>query len=265
MPPLRDKRVVVTRPLPRARELGALLEAAGARAVYLPCIEIAAPTTWEPLDRAVEALLGGGYAWVALASTSAVSSLFARLERAGAGPSIPPEVRVAAVGPSTAAELGARGVVPDVVPPIFAAAELGRVLAELGPPGRVLMPRVEGRRDGLEGALAGAGWALDEVPAYRNVLPPASPELRRVRAGEFDIVTFTSGSTAANFVTLVGGTALRSLGLTGQHQGERAVACIGPATARAAAARGLRVAVVAREHTARGLVAALSAHEMWAG
>jgi uroporphyrinogen-III synthase len=72
-----------------------------------------------------------------------------------------------------------------------------------------------------------------------------------VRAGEIDIVTLTSSSTARNLATL----------LNGQLAPLRAamVACISPLTAEAARAAGFRVDVVAGEHTIPGLIAAVVA------
>jgi uroporphyrinogen III methyltransferase/synthase len=61
-----------------------------------------------------------------------------------------------------------------------------------------------------------------------------------------DAITFTSSSTVANFVDVAG---------TDRVPG--VVACIGPITAATARDAGLRVDVVAGEHTIAGLVGAL--------
>ena len=68
-------------------------------------------------------------------------------------------------------------------------------------------------------------------------------------AGEIDIVTFASSSTVTNLLSLIGGE---------QEVLERVtVACIGPVTAATAAKAGLKVDIVAHEHTIPGLVEAL--------
>jgi len=69
---------------------------------------------------------------------------------------------------------------------------------------------------------------------------------RRVLDGEIDILTFASGGTVRAFMRLLGRKPPRRV----------KVACIGPVTAKAAKAAGLRVDAVAMEHTISGLAAA---------
>lgn len=83
---------------------------------------------------------------------------------------------------------------------------LGTALAEaLGAgPGRVLLPRAEGAPREMVERLREQGWEPDEVEAYRNVrVLGQSAEAERVRAGEFDVLTFASGSAARAFVELI--------------------------------------------------------------
>jgi uroporphyrinogen-III synthase len=248
---LRGQRVVVTRDRQRARKLSRLLSDNGAKVIALPLIEIQPPSSWAPLDSAVERLARGAYDWTLFASPTAVTTFSERVSVSRLA-----RTRIGAVGPSTAAALRARGVRVDLTPEEFTAEALAETL---GPgEGEVLLPRVE---DGPRGAvehLISLGWRVDEVPAYRNV--PVAPEpglVREVRAGEFDVVTFTSGSAARRFAALV---PPAGVGLGLQGPAERIVACIGPATAGAAEAAGIRVDVVASEHTVEGLVNALVAH-----
>jgi uroporphyrinogen III methyltransferase/synthase len=70
-----------------------------------------------------------------------------------------------------------------------------------------------------------------------------------LKRGEIDVITFTSSSTANNFVDLIGSTEL----------GSASVACIGPVTAQTARDRGLRVDTVAEQSTIEGLVDAIVA------
>jgi len=80
-------------------------------------------------------------------------------------------------------------------------------------------------------------------------------ELARLLAEGVDIVTFTSSSTVMRLVEALDGDIARL--------GGALVAVIGPVTAAAARAAGLRVDVEAREHTIDRLVAALV--ETWPG
>ena len=69
--------------------------------------------------------------------------------------------------------------------------------------------------------------------------------------GRIDAVTFTSSSTAHNFVELIGRERFESLG------GRCCLASIGPITSGTIREYGARPSVEAEEFTIRGLVAAL--------
>ena len=120
-------------------------------------------------------------------------------------------------------------------------------------PQRVLLPRAEGARPELISGLQALGAELDEVVLYRAATPAKAPAeaLEMLRRGEIDVVTFTSSSTVRNLAAMLDGdieTLRRPL-----------IACIGPITARTAEELGLRVDVVAAEHTVEGLLGAIEA------
>jgi uroporphyrinogen-III synthase len=179
------------------------------------------------------------YDWVVLTSTNGVARFVAAL---GARP--PGPVKVGVVGPGTAAALRAAGIEPALVPARFVAEAL---LAAFPPgPGRVLLPQASAARPVLADGLRAAGWDVDAVVAYRT--SPAQPSGAVLeRAARADAITFTSGSTVAGFVAAAGVDGVPPV-----------VVCIGPVTASAAEAAGLKVAAVAAEHTISGLVAAVT-------
>ena len=134
--PLRGVSVLVTRSPEDAAPLTERLRSLGASVIHLPAIAIEPPQDAGPLDEALRRL--DQYDWIAFTSRNAVTSVLDRLmenegrarqdpqvgfrlpapttgpERGpGAGGRIPQHTRVAAVGPSTAAELHARGVAVD--------------------------------------------------------------------------------------------------------------------------------------------------------
>jgi uroporphyrinogen III methyltransferase/synthase len=90
---------------------------------------------------------------------------------------------------------------------------------------------------------------VDVVAAYKTRLVD-DPEMRD-RANAADIVTFTSASTVHGFVHNVVDAAAVLAGKT--------VAAIGPITAAAARAAGIRVDAVAEDFTVDGLLLALGA------
>jgi uroporphyrinogen-III synthase len=120
----------------------------------------------------------------------------------------------------------------------------------------VLIPRAADAPKDVVRILTARGWTPEEVAAYRTVT--ATPEdqgAEAVRAGEFDVVIFSSASTAQGFVEIFGPPAALGLGLGDDVS--RMVACIGPVTAETARELGFRVDIVPAEHTSEGIVAAL--------
>lgn len=198
----------------------------------------------------------GRYRWVLFTSANGVEKF---CERLGAPADRLAGTKVAAVGRTTASLLMERGVGVDLIATSYTGVDLAQ---ELGPgDGEVLLPRAEVVPPQMADVLRANGWIPHDVAVYRTVPADASgPEAARVKAGEFDIVTFTSASTATGFAGMVGDVALLGLGASGPP--ERLVGCIGPLSAEACRAAGIRVDVQAVEHTVEGLVRALKEAEV---
>ncbi len=240
--PLFGKRVVVTRAREQASDLVERLRDLGASTVELPVIEIGPPADGGvALTRA--AGLAFEYDWLVFTSANAVERFFAALDGLGSDTRLLGRVRVAAIGPGTAAALERRGVRADLVPGRFVAEAV--VDAFPPGPGRVLLPRAAVARDALPEGLRAKGWTVDVVEAYRTVIGRPSPEALAAAASA-DAVTFTSSSTVSNYLQVAGDAPVPPV-----------VACIGPVTADTARAAGLAVSVVAAEHTLDGLVKAV--------
>lgn len=245
--PLFGRRIVVTRAQPQAAGLAAELRRRGAEAIELPVIAFEPPEDLDRLEKAAAEV--GAYDWLVLTSPTGVARFFEQLRDARSLGG----VRVAAIGPGTAAALAERNVVADLVPEQYVAEALLEALSdevgpdEVGPegPGRVLIPRAETARDVLPDGLAAAGWDVDVVPAYRTVAPAPDPDATALLA-DAEVITFTSSSTVTNFVDSYGADIVPEL-----------VATIGPITSQTARSRGLEVAVEASEHTVDGLITAL--------
>ena len=242
--PLFGKRVVVTRAREQASGLRARLERLGAEVVELPAIEI------DPIAVTVPDL--DAFAWLVLTSANGVATLFDRgLVASGRDARALAGVRVAAIGPGTAAALAARGIRADLVPERFVAEAL---LDAFPPPSgsgaRVLLARAEQARDALPKGLEEKGYAVDVLATYRTVAATPDPDaVARVSRGDVDAITFTSSSTVTNLCDLLGTL----------PDPQPLVASIGPVTSKTALERGLRVDVEAEEHTIDGLVDALVA------
>ncbi len=245
--PLFGQTVLVPRTREQAGSFSELLRERGAEPLEVPTIEVRPAETTAELDRAVGLLAAGAYDWVVVTSANGVAALRSRVEAAGLDARALGRARVAAVGPATEAGLRTWGITADLVPEVATTAALGEAFP--GRPGRVLLPRADLANPELSEAIAAKGGEPDDVVAYRTIpLDEMGPAARkRLDGGEVDWVAFTAASTVAGFVRSYGGP---------PPDGVR-VAAIGPVTAGAAEAAGMRVAATAREHTIPGLVAAI--------
>jgi uroporphyrinogen-III synthase len=128
-------------------------------------------------------------------------------------------------------------------------------MAELGVAGcRILLPRSDiAPRELIEGLIK-LGADPFEVTAYitSEASDSSSSAKQMLVNGEIDVITFTSSSTVTNLVK-------RMDGNIDVINGAK-IACIGPMTASAAVKVGLRVDIVAQEHTIPGLVAAMESY-----
>jgi uroporphyrinogen III methyltransferase/synthase len=256
--PLFGKRVLVTRPREQAGAAASLLRELGAEPVVVPTIELRPPRNPAPLARAIRALRAGQYAWAAFTSANGVDATWDALVAGGGDARAFAGVRIAAIGPATAASLEEHGLRADVVAREFVGEALAKaILSKMkgGARGRVLLARAAKARDVLPEALQKAGWQVDVVAAYESRPPKKSSVAHLAKdlaAGRIDAVTFTSSSTVDNLCTVLGKGAPGLLART-------RVASIGPVTTQTARKRGLRVDVMAAEYTVPGLIRALAA------
>jgi uroporphyrinogen-III synthase len=107
--------------------------------------------------------------------------------------------------------------------------------------------------------LEAGGAAVTDLIAYRSAVAPsdspAAQELyRQLLEGQIDAVTFTSATAVRRFATLIGEEQAADLLNT------TVAAAIGPVTAAAAVALGVRNVVVPDTYTVPGLVDALVRH-----
>ena len=250
--PLFGKRVLVTRSRTQASRMCELLEDAGAIPVELPAIAIAPPENFAPLDDAVSRL--SSCDWVIFASVNAVDAVFERLDAQGRDSRAFGTVRVAAIGPATAAALERRGIRPDFTPSrSVSSAALEELAAYQWTGVSVLLPAADIGRDELAEGLSQLGASVERVTAYRTITPPdAAQRAKDAFAEGIDIVTFTSSSTVRNLLSLLDDD---KEALSGSL-----IACIGPVTSGTARELGLRVDIEAEEHTVDGLAQSLINH-----
>lgn len=244
--------VVVTRDEPPGGPLGVRLEIAGARVLHWPAMVIAPPSDPAALAAGLAAL--ESFDWLVLTSPHAVEAV------AGRRATLPPRLRVAVVGASTAAAAREHGWHVDRMPQEFQGEALLASFAE-APDGlagrRVLFPASDLAAQTLPAGLAALGAEVVRVEAYRITTAPVAAalfaaRLETVARGEVDVVTFASPSAVDGLAGALGEPALAQL------LDRSAAAVIGPTTAGALARRGRTADAVADPATLDGLVAAVA-------
>jgi uroporphyrinogen III methyltransferase/synthase len=252
--PLTGRTVAVTRSREQASELATLLGEAGARVIEFPLLRQAPPDDWGPIDAAFAD--PRSHDWIAFTSANAVRTCLGRLRDLGRDARALAGCRIAAVGAATARALADHGILADLVPASFNAAELAKELlrAAAGRP-RILLPQADNAAPALRDALTAGGATVTAVTAYRNLAETPAIELS---AEAVDAVTFASSNTAERFTAAVGPGGLAAL---------RANGCrwfaIGPETAATLQRLGLAPHVTATRADvaalAEAVIAALSA------
>lgn len=244
--PLFGRRVVVTRTREQASELSSRLAELGADVTEAPTILVAAPLDGGAgLRDAIGRLAPGD--WVVVTSPNGAARFCEAVAEVGGDGRRLGGVRLAAIGPGTAAVLASRFLHADLVPSRFVAEGLVEDFPEAPAQGsrRVLLARAEVARDVVPEGLAAKGWDVEVVVAYRTVPADLDPSVLD-RLADAELVTFMSSSSVERFVETYGRAAL-----------PHAVASIGPVTSTTAARLGIAVDVEADPHNLDGLVSAV--------
>ncbi len=253
---LLGQRVVVTRARDQAAELTQPLLERGAVVLEIPVIKFAPPTQLDYLKDALEGL--GEYDWLVFTSVNGVKAFFdyffqtfEDLRDIGA-------VRIAAVGPATAAKIREFHLKVDVMPTDHVGAKIAGAIAKYQSIQnvKICLLRAEGANPELPRALEALGAIVDDIPCYRTVMETDDPNGTAMQLLEkgADWVTFTSGSPVQFF------NARFDLAQLVKRFPQLKFASIGPETTHALTALGFTPTVEAKKHTVEGLVAALERH-----
>ncbi len=256
--PLKGRRVLVPRAAHQAEGLAEPLRRLGAEPLCLAVLRLLPPSDPGPLAALAQTLAAGERPdWLVFTSRNGVDAFFAALRSAGADARALQGVRLAAIGPATAAALARRELIADLVPDEYRGeAVASALLSAMGHPAscRVVIPRAEVAREALPEGLRAAGCRVDVVPAYRTGGPDeATAERLRALFAQAppDAVCFTSPSTVRYL--------LAALGEPGHEQlGRTLRAAIGPVTGEALEAVGLPPHVRPSRYTAEALAEALA-------
>jgi uroporphyrinogen III methyltransferase/synthase len=256
--PLLGRTILITRTPAQSAEITSQLEARGASVIHCPTIEVVPPSSWAPLDAAIETI--GDYDWIVFTSANAVSFFFSRLgEKRSDGLTAIAGRLICAIGPATARTLAAVGAVTQLVASDSKSeGALSAIIDHVGGEERVrgmrfLIPRAKIAREVLPAGLRKLGAHVDAIETYQTIRPDvdANSIVRLFELNSIDAITFTSSSTVSNFAALVGSKDLSDL------LGNTLAACIGPVTAETASEHGLKRIITPQVYSAAALVEAI--------
>jgi uroporphyrinogen-III synthase len=247
--PLAGKQILVTRARHQAGQLAAELRKLGAVAIEIPAIEIAEPASYTALDAALWNL--ARFQWLVVTSANSVRVIVGRCAALGLSTKDFSDLKIAAVGASTARALGEAGMVATVTPKEYVAESLIEALGARADGANVLIVRAAVARDVIPEALNERGAQVTVAEAYRTVIPEESvAKIAELFTGEPpDAATFTSSSTVTNFFLLLDAAGCE------RPEGMRAIS-IGPITSQMLREHGWEPAAEADPHDVAGLVAA---------
>jgi uroporphyrinogen-III synthase len=258
--PLAGLRVLVGRARHQAGAVSAGLRKLGAEVLEIPFIEIRRPRSYGRLDAALKKITD--YDWLILTSVNGVEALWERGKKLGFTKRRLQHLRVAAIGPATKRAIEERRVKVDVVPEEYVAESVVKSLRRKVKGRRILLARAKVARDVIPRELRKLGAQVDVVEAYETVIPKSSrTRLHAVLKDPKrrpDVITFTSSSTARNFLALAGKARGRGVRRDTAFDGIR-FASIGPVTSATLRELGLPVDIEAKEFTIPGLIEAMVA------
>ncbi len=254
--PLFGQTIVVTRTRQQASDLTERLTALGATVIEAPTIELYPPEATTAVDAALRWM--GDYDWVVFTSANGVAFTKKRLAEIGLDARAFGTAKLAAIGDATARAIQEQLCLKvDLCPESFVAEALADGLASGGHVSgkRFLLLRADIARPVLRERLqANGAAAVDDISVYetRPAAALPAPLLDALAAKDVTWVTFTSSSTARNFVALLGDTHRHTL------DGVK-IASIGPVTTATLREIGLEPTIEATTFNIDGLVTALRA------
>jgi uroporphyrinogen III methyltransferase/synthase len=250
--PLLGLRVLNTRPLDQAGELSRRLASLGAESVELPTTQVMPVANPSLLDDAITALAPSNehnpaFDWIIFTSANSVFFFFKRFLALDYDVRTLAGVKLGAAGQATLEALQTYGLRPNSNPPYTSPALVAQISSLAGQ--RVLVPCSNAEWPDLVGLLRQRGASVSPVVTY--AIQPAEPDpigLAALLKGQVDVATFISASGLNGLASILKGYVLADV------LAPLTVACIGPTTADAARAMGIRVDLVAQKHTIDGLI-----------
>lgn len=201
--PLAGRGIVITRPAGQALKLTRLVQAAGGKPVLFPVLEILDASDLQPLQALIDRL--DEFHMAIFISPSAVNKAMNLIT---ARRSLPPGLKIAAIGRGSTRELRHFGVSNVIAPTRKFDSEALLGLPELAQLAgrRVIIFRGDGGREVLGDTLVARGAVIEYAECYRRGKPniDAAPLLKAWARNELHAIVATSSEGLRNLFDMVG-------------------------------------------------------------
>jgi uroporphyrinogen III methyltransferase/synthase len=246
------KKIILTRPADRMKDLHDQLAELGACVIPVPVINLVDLPDYSAVDREIIAAVDGCYHWLALTSPKTVDVLFDRLAVLGKDVRALSKIKIAVIGQATADKVLQARIAPDLMPDKFTSLALTDSLLKQKIKGqKILLLRSELADDQMTETLTSAGAIPHQLGVYRteyvNEIDPLTLE-RLHRCRKIDMIVFTSSSTVKGFYSLAKQYELDSL-----IENARRIS-IGPVTTKTLQQLNLPADAIADEQTSAGII-----------
>ena len=202
---LKNKTVLVTRPLRERDELKSLLLEAGAEVLSQPTVEIRPPQSWSPIDAAIARI--SDFDWLVFASANGVDFFCERLLSKSRGLPIP---QISAIGPGTALALEKFGLKSALIPTQHTSEGIVDSFISKAKAGeKILIVRASRGRNIIKEQLSAVSHDeknIYEIIAYESVdiTSPDPKIVSLLEQNRIDWVTCTSSAIAVSLFRMFG-------------------------------------------------------------
>lgn len=215
---LRGYGIAITRPTAQADKLAELIAQQGGQPILFPLIAIQALDDYSRFEQKLAQLARDD--WAIFISSNAVQNAMPRLlDKLGR---IPANLKFAAIGPATAAELAKFGVSDTLVPAsrfdsesLLALAEMQHIAGQ-----RIMIFRGTDGREVLADSLKARGAHVDYAECYRRVNPQRNTDVLQTlwQNAHLHAMVVTSSEAMRNLLEITDAAWLRNIVLCVNHE-----------------------------------------------
>lgn len=245
--PLFGENIVITREESSAKNTILKLEELGANVISFPTIKIQGITPNQELDLAINDIKT--YSYLVFTSVNGVKVFFDKFFELKGDIRSLGNIKVAAIGPKTAAAIKKYGIIADLIPEEYVAEDLTKELLKvLNKEDRVLIPRAKIARNRIIEDLSKVCFVKDlkiyETVKSKNDFDEIIGSLNKLDSYS---LLFTSASTFTNFSEILGKNSKDVI-----ENGK--IISIGPITTKAIEKEGYKVYKQAKDYTIDGVI-----------